>query len=384
MTKLTWKTAAAWRMQRHHLDRLAPASAMLDVAGRVCGLHAQVMSSAGLSLWARVDGLRAADVPRALWEDRSLIKTWAMRGTLHLLPAKEWPLWRAALSTSRRYRSPTRWRRLLGITLDELDRLTEAIGAALDDRILTREELMREAGQLAALRALNEKIGLNGWGTVLKPAAMSGRLCFAPGVGQRVRFTHPNTWLAEATCDAHDAVDLRSATAELTRRYLAAYGPATDHDFRRWWGGASMATIRQWIADLGEDAVQVDLEGTKAWILAGHARRVRDLGGSRWVRLLPAFDPYVIGASRHAEHLIAGGARSAIYRPQGWVSPVLLVNGKMQGTWRHEIKGSRIEISIEPFAKPQTWIRRAAELEAERLGVFLGGTAQLTWNAGRS
>ena len=145
-----------------------------------------------------------------------------------------------------------------------------------------------------------------------------------------------------------------------------------------------MATIRQWIADLGEDAVQVDLEGTKAWILAGHARKVRDLDCSRWVRLLPAFDPYVIGASRHAEHLIAGGARSAIYRPQGWVSPVLLVNGKMQGTWRHEIKGSQVAVSIEPFTKPQAWVRRAAASEAERLAAFLGGTAQLTWNAGRS
>ena len=81
--RLTWPKAAAWRMGRHHFDKRAPAGRMLAVASRLCGLHAQVMSSAELTLWARVEGLKRQAVQRALWEDRTLVKTWPMRGTLH-------------------------------------------------------------------------------------------------------------------------------------------------------------------------------------------------------------------------------------------------------------------------------------------------------------
>src|SRR5579871_2748412 len=138
MLKVTWARAAAWRMWRHHLVERAPAGSMLQVAGRVCGLHAQVLSSAELTAWARVENLHRDAVRRALWKDRTLVKTWAMRGTLHLLPSKEFPLWAAALGTSRRYLRPAAWQNYFGITLEELEQLTVAIGQALDGRILAR------------------------------------------------------------------------------------------------------------------------------------------------------------------------------------------------------------------------------------------------------
>ena len=87
MLKLTWPRAAAWRAARHHLDRRAPAGSLFAVASRLCGLHAQLISSAELTVWARVEDLDRQAVQRALWEHRTLVKTWAMRGTLHLLPA---------------------------------------------------------------------------------------------------------------------------------------------------------------------------------------------------------------------------------------------------------------------------------------------------------
>ena len=93
---------------------------MLAIASRLCGLHAQLMSSAELTVWARVEGVDRWAVRRALWEDRTLVKTWAMRGTLHLLPANELPLWHAGLSTSRRYLKPALWQKYFGITLEEL------------------------------------------------------------------------------------------------------------------------------------------------------------------------------------------------------------------------------------------------------------------------
>src|SRR5262249_52973994 len=119
--------------------------------------------------------------------------------------------------------------------------------------------------------------------------------------------------------------------------------------------------------------------GEKAWMLAEYIREVRELPPSQPVRLLPGFDPYVIGASRHAEHLLTGGSRLQVYRPQGWVSAVLLVNGRMLGTWRHEVRGCRIEVRIEPFTAVPGWVRRAAGQEAERLAEFLGGKLNLSW-----
>src|SRR5579864_5479760 len=120
MVKLSWAQAAAWRVHRHHLHQRAPAGSMLAVASRLCGLHAQVMSSAELSVWARVEDLDRRAVQRALWEDRTLVKTWAMRGTQHLLPSQELPLWHAALGTRRRYLKPALWKKYFGITLEQL------------------------------------------------------------------------------------------------------------------------------------------------------------------------------------------------------------------------------------------------------------------------
>jgi winged helix DNA-binding protein len=375
MLKLSWAQAAAWRIRRHHLDRRAAAGSMLRVASRLCGVHAQVMSSAELTVWARVEKLGRGAVQRALWEDRTLIKTWAMRGTLHLLPADELPLWHAVLRTSRRYLRPAAWKNYFGITMEELDRLTEAVGDALDGRVMTREELVREVARRTGSAAVAAKVAESSWGTILKPAAFTGRLCFGPSVGQRVQFTGPDTWLRAKPA----AVDPQAAPAAVTRRFLAAYGPATHRDLARWWGGGGIVVARQWIGALGDEVTRMEVDGAEAWMLAADARKARQLAPTRSVRLLPGFDQYVVAASCHAEHLLPGDLRSRVYRPQGWISPVLLVNGLMQGVWRHEIKGSRVEVAIEPFVKAPAWARRGAEEEAERLAVFLGGTLELEW-----
>jgi uncharacterized protein YcaQ len=379
MQKVTWARAAAWRVRRHHLDRRAPAGSMLAVASRLCGLHAQVLSSAELTVWARVEGLDREAVQNALWTQRSLVKTWAMRGTLHLLPAAELPLWHAVLGTSTRYRRPAGWKKYYGITLEELDQLTSAIRDALDGRVMTREELVREVGRITGSRIFSNNIAESSWGTVLKPAAFSGHLCFGPSVGQRVQFTRPDTWLAQAGHAGAERLEPDEAIAAVTRRYLAAYGPATPHDLARWWGGGTVAGARKWIASLGDHATAVDLAGTQAWMLREDAQALREMRTLRSARLLPGFDQYVVCASHHAAHLLPGNLRAHVYRPQGWISPVLLVNGRMEGTWRHEAKGGRVEVTIEPFGKVEAWVRRAAGVEAERLAQFLGGTLALAW-----
>jgi Winged helix DNA-binding domain len=377
MLQLTWPQAAAWRIRRHYLDQRAPAGSMLAVASRLCGFHAQVMSSAELTVWARVEDLDRQDVQRALWQDRTLVKTWAMRGTLHLLPSSELPLWHAALGTSPRFLRPAVWQKHFGITQDELDLITQAIGEALHSSVLTREELAQEVGRLVGSPAFGAKLAESSWGTMLRPAAFTGRLCFGPSLGQRVRFTRPDTWLAATS----PLVDPQIATAEITRRYLAANGPATYQDLARWWNGGGVTTARQWIAALGSEVCRVELDGREAWMLAADVSEVRELPAARSVRLLPGFDQYVVAASWHAERLLPGDLRGRVYRPQGWISPVLLVNGRMDGVWRHEIKGSRVEVVIDPFIKVPARARRAAGQEAERLAAFLGGTLDLVWKS---
>src|ERR1044071_9447141 len=157
MLRITWQRAAAWRLRRQHLLRRAPAGSMLAVASRLCGLHAQVMSSAELTLWARVEDLDRRAIQRALWEERTLVKTWAMRGTLHLLPAGEFGMWHGALRENPRYSSPALLRRF-GMTVKDLDRLTEAVAKALNDRVMTREELVAEVGRITGSKKLAAKI----------------------------------------------------------------------------------------------------------------------------------------------------------------------------------------------------------------------------------
>jgi hypothetical protein len=302
-----------------------------------------------------------------------------MRGTLHLLPSKEFPIWAAALGTSRRYLRSAAWQKHFGVTMEELEQLTAAIGQALDGRVMAREELAREVGRVLGSAALGAKLAQGSWGTILKPAAFSGRLCFGPSLGQRVQYTHPGSWLKHSN---RQSVDADTATRTIVRRFLAAYGPARYQDLAKWWGGG-MAAVRQWMRALGEEVEQVEIAGEKAWMLAADVREMRELPAFRSARLLPGFDHYVVAASRYAEQLLPGVPRVRVYRPQGWVSPVLLVNGMMQGVWRHEIKGSRVEMVIEPFVKQPSWVRRAACEEAERLASFLGGALRLEWKKNR-
>jgi hypothetical protein len=370
--RLGWAQVMAWRAARHHLDERVPAKATLDVVAEICGLHAQVMSSAELTLAARVEGLGPDDVRRALWEERSLVKTWAMRGTLHLLPAAELPLWQAALSTRRNWETGA-WQRAFA-SRQELERLNDAVAQALDGRLLTREELAARVGELTGSEELADKLR-ESWGALLKPAAALGRLCFAPNQGQQVRFTRPDTWLG-GWAD-HDPEE---AMAEVTRRFLAASGPVTREDFARWWGIPSPARGGRLLEGLGEQVARVEVEGTAAYVLAADLPGLAEAGGSRAVRLLPAFDQYVVTATLQAEHLMPGPFKARVYRPQGWLSPVLLVGGRMDGTWRQETKGRRLLVTIEPFTgPPPAWARRAAEAEAERLATLSGGRLELTW-----
>ena len=372
--ELTWPQALAWRMRRHHLvDRAAPAE-MLQVTARIGGLHAQVMSSAELTLHARVEGLEPEAVARALWEERTLVKLWAMRGTLHLLPAAELDTWLGALATYDHYLKPA-WLRAFEITEEQLEGLVDVIGEALDGRALTREELGVAVARIAGEPELADKVQ-GSWGPYLKPASFRGRLCFGPNDGQKVTFTRPDSWLGRRL----DLPEADEALRDVTRRHLGAFGPSGRADLARWWS-VQPARAGRMLKALGEEIVEVDVEGTPGWMLREHAdEAAAEEPPERLVRLLPGFDMWVIGAARDAAALLDPAQKKRVYRNQGWISPVLLVNGRMDGVWKHERKGRRLMVTIAPFGKLPKWARTGAEAEAERLAAFLGGELALSWS----
>jgi hypothetical protein len=344
-------------MERHRLVNRAAPSDLVRVVGEICGLHAQLMSSAELSLWARVDGLERDAVQELLWKQRALVKLWAMRGTLHLLPASELGVWISALGT---YTN----RGMTGHP--EIDVLSKAVGRALKGRFLTRGELALAVERITGEPSFGEYVRFS-WGSYLKPASFRGQLCFGPSDDGRVRFTTPETWLPDGI-DQPDSVD---ALREVTRRFLAAYAPATAADLALWWGGFSPARGARMLAALGEEAVEVDVAGERAWALARDLREIAAAEAPDVARLLPAFDPWIVGASRSAPALLESRHKARVYRGQGWISPVLLVNGRMVGVWKHARKGRRLLVELEPFGRLPAWARTQLEAEAERLAAFL-------------
>jgi len=356
--KIDWPVIRRWRVAAHHLNRRGAAGDLRGIVTSLCGLHAQLQTSPELALWARMRGITRETVPDALWKHRDLVKTWATRGIPHLLPSDEYALWQAALST---YHP-----QLTGGGTVRNERLTETVGAVLMGTTLTGDRLLDE---VAARLGRDEAERLRqDWETLLRPASVLGELCFGSDDG----FTNPRTWLPQAT--EHRPA---RAVTELARRYLTLNGPATKSDFGRWWG-VGPAEAGRIFERMGDELAVVDVNGTNAWFPAALLADLRDAPPVRSVRLLPAFDPYVVSAESHARRLTTGDFTARIYRPWDRLSPVLLVNGVMAGTWTHEVTDKRVHVTITPFRPMAKLVRVATEKEAASLAAFFEGELDLT------
>jgi hypothetical protein len=373
VTSLSWDAVLAWRLERQHLAARAPRAKALDVVSDIAGLHAQVASCAELTLWARVDDLKPGDVDALLWKRRRLVKTWAMRGTLHLLPAAELPRYAGALARLRPRHHVPAWLRHHGLERKQAEAMLAAIADALRGAELTREELAAAVAERTGEPELAAKLK-GGFGDLLKPAAFTGDLCFAPSDGQRVRFTRPADWLG-----GWEPVDGEEAARTVVRSYLRAYGPAAREQFQRWFGMTSPAQAGRWIQALGDELAEVDVEGEKGWMLAADVDAAASAAPAGVVRLLGGFDHYVVAAPRAVDAVVAAADRERVYRPQGWLSPVLLVDGRIEGVWSHERDGDELDVTVEPFGRVGKAVAAVVEAEAERLAAFLDGELTLTW-----
>jgi Winged helix DNA-binding domain len=357
---LTYEQVAGWRIVRSHLVERAPRRRLEAVASEICGVQAQVMSSAELALWTRVEDVSAEDVQAALWERRSLVKTWAMRGTLHLLAASDWPVYAGAARTREHFRA-VRWIESFGLSVSQFERLLADMAQSLGDEPLTRGELAEAVG------GRHGKLLLSSWGDLLKPAAYEGTLCFGPNRGRNVTFVRPAAWLGETA-----ELDPVEALGELARRYLHAYGPATHEHFAGWWGTTPRAA-RELFAGL--DLAEVTVDGAPRWALPEDVHRIAASALDDRVRLLAGFDALTI-AWRPREGFVPDGFLPRVSRTSGWISPIVLARGRAAGMWEPKRRGRRVEIRVEPFVRVN---RRKVEAEARRLEGFYGAPVEVVW-----
>lgn len=369
VSEVSREQVAAFRLARHHLSRRVAQGGLVSACGDVVGVQAQVLSAARLSLRARVKGITAEDVDRSLWKDRTLVKTWAMRGTLHLLPAADLMTTLRGLQGNA-HRDLRGWVRWTGLPAKEIERIIGVVVAALKDRPMTRHELAD-----AVVAQVGEKARRwieHSWGGLVSSACRLGLVCFGPPRGSEVTFVRREHWLP------HARVPRSSAGAWLLRRYLGSYGPASAQDAAAW-SGRGTREMRSFVEGLGEEVVAVETEGGQGWILREDVRALETARlASSCVNLLPNFDTFLLG-HRRKDAVVDPTHVKKVSRAAGWVSATVLVDGRVSGTWSMERVSRRLEVQIEPFAAVSRGIREAVAAEVQDIGRFLGEDAEPLW-----
>lgn len=363
---LTWNQVHRWRLAQHSLSPRLNHQDFIQAVTRTGGIQAQVLSAAELALWARVQGLSRADIQTALWQERTLVKTWAMRGTLHLLAARELPLYVAARSRhdSRNWAGYFAY---YGLTPTQQDALLSAVPHVLSATPMTRQDLADAVASHTGIPGVRDLILSSGWGSPLKPSAFRGDLCFGPSQGQNVTFVNPRAWTG-----GWQLIEPELALQAIARLYLQAYGPATREDFARWWwGGGGMTTAKKLFQSLDDELAEVDVEGWRGIALRSTLEPMQQLKTPETIHLLPLFDAYTLGLGRDVEPLLPQTYKRLVFRPQGWISAVVLVNGSIKGVWQHTTRRVQTSVKVQMFASPTAAIKKGIAAEAERLEAFL-------------
>jgi hypothetical protein len=359
--KVSWKQALAWRMRRQLLDPIGRLP-VADVVRRLGGVQAQVASSAELAVRIRRGASRRGEVAHAL-SDGSLVKTWAMRGALHLLTPEEGGAFLSLMAAGRSWERPA-WSRYFGMTPERIERLRVAAREALDGKVLTRDELVEAVTRKPGLEDIGEALR-SSWGTVFKPLAWQGDLCFGPSQGNRATFMLP----AAASARWAGLPDPDDAAPIAIGAYLGAYGPASVDAFGNWLAGGwfGKRRLRALFEALGDRLVQVEVDGEPLYVLEQHLEELASAKPTESVRLLGGFDQYVLGPGTGDGHVVPPARRAAVSRQAGWISPVVVAGGVVRGTWELDGRHMRIGWFRETGVVP----RRALEAEVARLAAIL-------------
>ena len=350
------------RARAQLLDAPRPKTSPSEIVRRVCGVQAQDLRAADLALRARAAGLTVAEVQDARRSERSVIRTWAMRGTLHLLASDDVG-WLLSLITPRFLPGSRRRLLQLGVEGDAQTEAVALIGKLLEEEgPLTRSEI--------AERLARRGIRTEGQAAfhLVALAALEGRVCMGPDRGGEPAFVLLRDWLGPQSALQRD-----TALAELARRYLCAYGPAAPEDMATW-SGLGLTEARKGWRLIAQELSEVDVaSGQKAWMLRSQDVRLRPAG---FVRLLPGFDNYLLGyRSRdsavnplHAREVHPGG---------GMLRAVVLVDGRAVATWSLRRRGTKLIITVRQFDQLSPRVEEGLEAETRDIGRFFGVSAQL-------
>jgi hypothetical protein len=359
----------AFRLRRHHLlDRSA--KELVTICRDVCGVQAQIMSAAQLQLWARNHAITPEMVNDALWKTRSLVKTSLMRQTLHLVPADEFPLYIAAHKNARAKAVLSIMARCK-ITRDEADALSALILEELKDGPAPRAAITAAVRPKVSkrLRVWMDKV----WSIVRLPV-IEGLVCYGPGEGNQATFIRAEHWLPAQSRGDAVKLDAVQAQKELFRKYLRAYGPATLHDFAHW-SLISMADVRALRPLLDSEITEHNgllLLREDMKILQATSPEMNS------VHLLPYFDVYLL-AHRFKEHFLKPQFYKHVYRNQGWISPVVLVNGQIAGVWGHTLSRQTVAVEIELFTRVSHDIREQIKGRARELAELMERSLALSF-----
>ena len=373
MTTLSWSGVVARRMARHALDVQAPAASPAGIAHAICGVHAQVMSAAELSIARRIASATVSDVRQALW-DGELVKTFGPRGTVHVVAATDLPMWTGALSalpsSVPEHPDPVRF------NPEQVELVLASIGDALADAELTIDELtealLERLGEWAVERTMDAfQVKWPRWRVLTSTAGQRGVLCFGRPRGRNVTYTHPRRLIA-----GFGPMTAAEAVPGLVERYLLAYGPAAPQHFAKWLGILPRGGV-EIFEELTDRLEAVEVEGEVFWAAPGNTDGVA--AAANGVRLLPYFDGYVV-AGHPRERLFPGAAAKRALSPSGQAGnyPVVLVDGVVGGVWHARRAGRRLAITVEPLQPFSRAQHRDLEADVALVAAAMEGEATLT------
>lgn len=377
VNSITWEQVSAFRLARHHLLERAPKTRLLSILDDMTGAQAQLLSAAQLSLLSRIRGLQLNHI-EDVFSKRTLVKASGMRRTLFLFPSDQLAVF--VRGSARRAEKEYNWARRKGVPERVLDAAIEATLGVLDQP-LTRPEIAERTNR--ALGVQTRFVNGGGWGSrrelaavpvgdlnypvvyLLHLAASRGVVCYGPNQGNEPTFVRADAWIPNWR-----DVPQEQAEGLLLRKYLRAFGPATPADFAMWSGLSVREAQEIWRRE-ESDFITVDVEGRKGTVLREDVQNlVKAVLPSLSICLLPYFDTFLLG-HRERSHLVSKDFYGKIYRPQGWISPVVLVDGRIAGMWGHALEKGRLQVTVTKFG---TFTRRIADSVrnvSQDLGRFL-------------
>jgi hypothetical protein len=357
MVSIDWSQARAWRLRRHLLDPVGMES-VEGVVGRLGAVQAGSDWVSELSIRTRRRDSRSGEVAEALAEGR-IIKTFAFRGATHLVTPEDGGVYLALRAASRMWELPS-WQSYYSLTPADWPLFRETVRDALDGGPLTHDELGAAITTRPRFKHLAFAFDAGAW-TLLKPLAWQGDMSFGPprdGHATFQRLDRNPRWAG--------LPELNEAGVRAVEAYFRSYGPATADHIRYWLGnglGAGRKLMQGWITAIGDGLAAVDIEGDAGYVMADDVDALAATPATTSVRLLPAYDQWVLGPGTADVHIVPADQRQLVTRGAN----VAVVGGVVSGTW--SIRKDRVAIDWFAGAPPPG---KALEDEVDRLATLLG------------